>query len=1006
MTWADDVTVIGRQPVNVVELTLDRCSNSYGLAPCTATIALRNMVSRSEEIDDADWAKLNLTINVNDILAPDGTTTADKLEENNVNGQHQISQTEAFVSGVQYCWSVHIKPDERRVCQILLFSAAGVWPDTPGVHFDFDNLAFTAVNDLSNIIDAYGAYPVANGFFRIWITATAQATGNGGPHIQLINGGVASYQGVVGEGFHTWGLQLREGATPGKYQATAAAAIDGGGVIDDLCFNTFATCQDTPNYVATTKVVTFIDAIAQPVGVEGFPVIKRIQYAGTKINPGRGLGARAKVVITLSDFPYNDVAQDDYAVERTFNPETRGTFFGKLKERNLYYAGRKIVLKEAYIDTNGVLAFSQNREYIIDEITGPDAKGLVRIVAKDPLKLASDEKAQAPVPALSTWKQNGALASSGNATADTTAIAQAIWDAADASGSTGVRHIRIEDEIMTLGARPTTTTIAVTRGAGGTTASTHDDDSTIQPCLSYTGEEIHLVVQELLESFGNVPASFITIGDWETEKDDHLTNYNLDTIISEPTGVSKLLREISQLGLIDLWWDDLNQQIRFKVQSPYQETPLPVITDTNNIIMNSLQVKDKPASRLSRVLIWYGIKNFATDLQDQTNFRRASFEIEADKEGANKYNQIQTLAFFNRWQTAGATAQVELTSNRLVSRYGNIPIEASFKIDAADILNINTGDVFDLITRQKQTADGGDATTRMQVLEMRPLLGGTLYFVKAFAFFTDPVTEGPLTISGNRTDLDLFVELNGPSGPIIKTVIIDTGVTIDATNGIPAITMGALPAGSDITLEVRGSVYGFGGNGGPGGFANWDSEFEPEPPGFCVVLSSSGPGNTGQKGGAAIFCNPSNNITLRVIVTSTGEVFGGGGGGGGGKGKTPTGTTGDNSGGSGGGGAQGTDTPNGGVGGVGTVDNSACGAVQNRGNGNVGGVGSTGGVGTGGAAITGGRAGGDGGVWATAGDAAPIEGGNGGGPGEAIDYNGSTQDEDFQGGSDVRGTTN
>lgn len=1016
MTFADEVKKVGRQPINQVELTLDKCDNSYGLSPCTATLALTNLLQRSEEFNLSNWHKNQLSVTAQDIANPiNGLVTADKLLETIVNNQHFVDQHATTIDPTKIgTWSIYILGIGRSNFRLTIFN------DTDTNHrfrAEFD-LANRTVSD--SAILGNGVFLKARmqpiglaGWYRLSITGIPETTGVSTEGVRArVNvldalGGATSYVGDVTKGFYAFGGQYRLGSNSGKYQQTPlSAAIDGGGIINDLCHNTFATCQDTPNYVKVTKVIKFIDAVAQPYGIEGFPVIKNISYAATKINPGRGLGVRAKVTITLRDFPHNDVGQDDYAIERTFNPEIQGTFFGKLKKRNQYYQGRKIVLKEGYLDDTGAIAFTQNREYIIDEITGPDGNGIVKIVAKDILKLASNEKGQAPTPALKAWKQSGALGTTGNPTADSIAIAQAIWDEADGTGSTGStnRHIRVDDEIMLLGVRPTTTTIIVTRAQGGTNAATHNDDATIQPCLSYGVESIALIIQELLENFSAVPTAFITIADWNTEKTDHLTNFDLTTIIAEPTGVSNLIVELSQLALVDLWWDDLNQQIRFKVQSPYQVTPLPVLTDELNILKDSLKVKDVVARRLSRVLIWYGIRNYAKDIKEPQNYARASFEIEADKEGVNKYNQVQTTQFFNRWHLVTDNAEVELTSNRLVTRYGNTPIEVTFKIDAQDIEIINTGDVFDLITRQIQKADGSNDTTRLQVIEMRPLRGGTDYMVKAFAYFTDPVSEGPLTISTNRTDLDLFVELNGPSGPIIKEIIIDTGVTIDATVGNFAITMGDLPSGSDIHVRVKGSVYAHGGPGGDGGTGKWRSVWDPEPPASCLIFGSETDGEQGSPGGDAIGANPSNNITLRVTVESGGELFAGGGGGAGGKADVDFVDNGDVIGGPGGGGGVGSDTAPGGTGKTGIIVLDGCGnpVVRTANNGGDGGLVT---AGIGGASTFGNEAGANGGDWATDGGDSPTEGTQGGPAGFAIRYNGSTPDEDFQATSDVRGVT-
>ena len=61
-----------------------------------------NSVTHSEEFDNAAWLKSGgggVTITANDILAPDGTTTADKIIANAVSGEHYADDTISFSAG-------------------------------------------------------------------------------------------------------------------------------------------------------------------------------------------------------------------------------------------------------------------------------------------------------------------------------------------------------------------------------------------------------------------------------------------------------------------------------------------------------------------------------------------------------------------------------------------------------------------------------------------------------------------------------------------------------------------------------------------------------------------------------------------------------------------------------------------------------------------------------------------------------------------------------------------
>ncbi len=186
------------------------------------------------------------------------------------------------------------------------------------------------------------------------------------------------------------------------------------------CFNTFATCQDTDNYAQEIKTYRFsspIDGISR--AYDAIPSIRSIISAPAKLDPGRSLGKRAKVVITFQDHPHHDRGIDKYALERAdgtagvpaYTPANQGSFFGKLHSRNPHYVGRILRVMTGFLPWDHdegpgsqasaseatVEANLDTRTYVIDQWNGPDASGRFMIIAKDLLKLAEDSRAECPV---------------------------------------------------------------------------------------------------------------------------------------------------------------------------------------------------------------------------------------------------------------------------------------------------------------------------------------------------------------------------------------------------------------------------------------------------------------------------------------------------------------------------------------------------------------------------------------------------------------------------------
>ncbi len=967
MTFATHKDTPGRLAANVLELDLDYCTRSYGVSPCVATLALRNDLNHSEQLDIAEsggtpgW--VNTFITANTINGPEGTLTADLLART-------ISSAQEVFTYQNRTIGLSIMPDNTVVvvsCRIKPKIVGGV-PSERFVELNyFSSLAefnFARFDIIDGIYLGGGNFtdttfisadirPVRNttetGWFRIWMifdTKVAPGTNQVGIHI-IDSAFNHTTTGDIGDGVHIHGFQERpltdvgvastyDGlGQPGKYAARVTAVVDGMGVIDDLCFNSFFTCQDTPNYFKEVRTLRFIDTLVRPFQfLDAYPAILSVRYAPTVLKPGGNLSIRGKVTVVLQDFATTDNEIDDYPHERTYNTEDRGTFFGKLKARHRFYIGRPMRVKEGYLDDADIADF-RTREYIIDDISGPTADGKVTITGKDILSLAADIRAKAPTASTNTLR-------AAMDTTQTTLLPQ-IGEAVTMLA--GDKHVRINDEIIELTSESPTDTLNVVRGRGGTVGVAHAIDDGIQECKTYENTPVIDVVQELLQTFANVPASFIPFTDWELEETETLSGYDVETIISEPTGVLTLLKEIAAITLLDIWYDDVDQEIKLKLQTPFTSVS-ETVNDTQDILADTLKVKDLNNQRLTRVLIYYGMRNFARDLTETENFSLINFEIEADKEGVNKYNDERIKVIFSRWFDLSNKVQVQLTSTRLLDRFGITPKAIQFDLDAKDVDRLKTGDVFDLTSRIEQAIDGTNATNRYQVTETKAIRPGSHYKYKCEAFFQDP-TPDTLTISTNQINFDLFVALGGPPGPVDVTLTINTGVDVDGAGASPALTTVGMHPDSTLKIINNGEIRGYGGAGGAGTNANVISFFIF----FCRFLNTLTGGAVGLGGGDAL------NTTIDVTIDNTnGNIFGGAGGGGGG-GMHSLGNT--AFGGGGGGGGIGTDTAAGALGGTADASGVTCGGPGVDGDGVAGAGGTTSAAGAGG--LKGGTSAGDGG---------------------------------------------
>ncbi len=484
------------------------------------------------------------------------------------------------------------------------------------------------------------------------------------------------------------------------------------------CFNTYFTCQSKPNFNKGTLTLRYAkNQTGLPKEALIYPALKSVSTNPTQINLGGidkrtgPLGKRARVTVEFHDFTDSDTYTDKYQSGRRdgtaqfdavgYNPLSLGTHFGKQRRRNPYYIGRALRILEGY--EGEALSAMRTKHFVMAEWAGPSMSGGVRVIAKDVFDLADNDKALCPKPSIG--KLDRAIAASGNPVFEL--IPAGAGAEYDASG-----RASIGSEIVTF-TRATDTITITGRAMDGSSAATHSTDDLFQQCYRVEGQSIAEVAADLLENFAGIDASFLPVADWADEMA-WLAGLNLTATIPRSTGVTKLMGELGQHGVI-WWWDDVAQKVKMRANRPVQpgETLLE-LNDSDHIKEGSLIPFDLHKQRLTQVIFWHGQIDATGSATSGENFRRA-YTPANDGGSANKYNQDRVLEIYSRWLGDGNDAIAGAVAERLINRFQETPRQVELIIDAKDRENVGVADLAILTTRALQDEIGQSLATEMQI---------------------------------------------------------------------------------------------------------------------------------------------------------------------------------------------------------------------------------------------------------------------------------------------------
>jgi len=409
------------------------------------------------------------------------------------------------------------------------------------------------------------------------------------------------------------------------------------------------------------------------------------------------------------DRPHSDTGAgfDKYLSLRAYNDAfDRGTFFGKFAIRQKYIKGRPFRLIQGYLGQ--AIADMETRHFIIEDFTGPDRQGNYSTTAKDALKLADGDRAQAPALSL------GYLSSDiTNVATSATLLPTSVGDASyPASGYVSIGGKEIcsftrSGDVLTL-----------TRAQFNTTAQAHRAEDRAQLCIYYNGDSPADVIYDLFTTYADVPTAYIPLTDWQDEINNYY-NRQITALLADPTSVKDLVAEIiEQVGLA-IWWDDETEQIRLQVLQ--EATNILYEYNEENILEGSLQIKDQPEKRISQVWNYYGQINPLKSISDIDNYRSTLATVDAQSQA--DYGQAAIKKIYSRWIPELAQVVASRVNALQIGRFVNPPRRISlsiFRTPSGEVPVPKFGEFYRIKGRPIQDASGLESSLVAQVTRINP----------------------------------------------------------------------------------------------------------------------------------------------------------------------------------------------------------------------------------------------------------------------------------------------
>lgn len=248
----------------------------------------------------------------------------------------------------------------------------------------------------------------------------------------------------------------------------------------------------------------------------------------------------------------------------------------------------------------------------------------------------------------------------------------------------------------------------VARAQYGTELATHGGGDTVQLCAVYDDERIDVVMEDLLTEYGNVGAHLIDTDGWNDEAECWLLGHRVDGIVSEPTGVTTLLGELSRIGPY-IWWDERDQLVKLRAQRPELNLETTDDLTDSNAILPGGSTKDLSDERITQLYLYFAQVDAAGSATSVSNFSRLRVHLNIEAERINEYGDSKVATIPTRWIPRGRDDLAAYVAAQLALRTRYTPVEIEVEVDVSR-RELWVGDIVRLSTALIQD-DSGEPIT-------------------------------------------------------------------------------------------------------------------------------------------------------------------------------------------------------------------------------------------------------------------------------------------------------